>query len=109
MGGNAGDVDDAAFAARDHCGTEFLARQKYAADEIQIEIGVPRFERDFFEWIIWCGRHLGVIAAGGIDENAPGSERFFDGLVRSLEAFFFYGVAVEKRGGAAFVLDGFDA
>src|SRR5256885_3162734 len=33
---------------------------------------------------------------------------FFDGLMGRLEAFFFDGVTIEKRGFAAFAFDGFD-
>ena len=52
--------------------------------------------RNFLEWHL--GRHggVGIIAAGGIEQNGRRSDRFFGRLMAALEARRIHGIATKK-------------
>src|SRR5438093_2466065 len=84
--GDAGDVDDAAPATPAHRRAELLARQQHAADQIQIEVGLPVLDLDLLEQIFSGDRDFRIVAAGRVDENGWGAQPRFDLAVRLGEA-----------------------
>ena len=82
---SAGDVDDAAFAALAHRRAELLAGEQHTAGEIHVEVRLPILKFDGFKRMICGDRHLGIIAAGGIDQNRGRAERGFKFLMRFAE------------------------
>src|SRR5438128_7115357 len=109
MARDAGDIDDAAFAASDHRRSEFLARQKNTANEVQIEIRLPVWQFDLVERTFGGHSDFWVVSPSGIHENCWRAERFFDRLMRRMQARPLHGISTEKCGLSALCLDAFYA
>ena len=56
-------------------------RLSETADEIEIEIGVPILKRNLFECPFGADGCFGIVATGGIDEDAGGAEGFYNGAL----------------------------
>ena len=107
VAGHAGDVDDAALAPGDHGGSKFLAGQQHAANQVQIKIRLPVPQVDLLERALRANRHLRIVPAGGVDQNARAAQGLRDGPVRLGEARFLRCVRREKYGLAALADDVF--
>ena len=98
VGGDTGKINDAPFAALRHAGTEFLAGQQHAADQVHVEIGPPILQFDLFKLELVRHGHFWIVAAGGIDQNGGWAECFLDCAGRSVKTLARNGVGREKLG-----------
>ena len=108
MRGDRGDVDDAAFLAFDHARTEHLAREERAAHDVQVEVGVPRVERNVLELLVARHGDFRVVATSGVDEHADRTEGLFDLGASRFEAFLLARIGGDEDGLTALFLDRID-
>src|SRR5258708_28841404 len=101
------DVNDAALVIFPHRRAELLARRQHAANEVQIEIFAPIFNRNLFERMFGRNVNPRIVATGSIYEDCGNAEPLGDLLPRKLERSTIESVRNEKFGDSAVILNGF--
>src|SRR5438034_783937 len=98
---------DANIRAGDKAAGVVTGQKKRRADEVQIEIGVPIFQRDLLKSALGADGYFRIIATRGVDEDARRAQRFYNGVLRLAKAGGLRGVCGKKNGGTALVENGF--
>lgn len=108
VGRDRSDVDDASLLFFDHERSEDLAGKEDAADEVEIEVGPPSVWLDGLDRIFRRDRDLGIVTAGGVEENGRGSEIGDNLLSSGAEGRGLGGVAEANVGFSAGCADSLD-
>jgi len=109
VGGDAGDIDDAAASAARHGRAEFLARDEHAATEVQIEILLPVGQGDLLEGLLGRDGDFRGVATCGVDQDAGRPEGGFQFFVCFGQAAARQRVGGKVGGRAPLGLDAFDS
>jgi hypothetical protein len=109
VGGDTGNIDDAAATALCHGRPKLLAGKQDPSHQIQIKVRVPVLEPDLLKRIFRRHRYLWIVSSGCIDENG-GRAKFRLQLLMGLgQAAAGNRVGGEKLGRSSVGADGFDA
>ena len=84
MGGDAGDVDNAAFAIVFHRGGKHLAGDQRPSDKIHVKISTPVVDVDLFKGVFAGNGHAWVVATRGIDKNGGSAQPVQQNFARCL-------------------------
>src|SRR5258707_15604452 len=101
------DVNDAALLIFPHRRAELLARRQHAANQVQIEILAPIFNRNLFERMFRRNVNPRIVATGSIYEDWGKAEPLGHIFPRKPERSTIESVGNEKFGDSAVILNEF--